>query len=172
LTLQEVNSLFTEIGLRLNQLDAIGQNPEMKGRRVVNLKAGVKPGDAVRVDQAFLLSELASVIIGTTNRIEITDNGDETITISTADALEIPDFSNADHTHQDAAGGAQLDHGLAMTAASLLDDDHPNLHNDARGDARYYTRAQVVSLLTENIDSILCRNGEILIYKEKVLTYG
>lgn len=29
------------------------------------------------------------------------------------------------HTHQDGTQGGQLDHGLAMTGASLLDDDHP-----------------------------------------------
>ena len=117
-------------------------------------------------------TDLVAWILGTTNRIEITDNLDGTVTIKTADALAIIDFTNAGHTHKDAAGGAQLDHGLSMTAASLLDDDHPNLHNDARGDLRYYTQAQVVSLLAANIDSILCRNGEVLTYKGNVLTYG
>jgi hypothetical protein len=37
----------------------------------------------------------------------------------------IGNFTNAAHTHQDAAGGARLDHGAAMVPASLLDDDHP-----------------------------------------------
>lgn len=36
----------------------------------------------------------------------------------------IASFANATHNHQNAAGGGQLDHGLAMTGASLLDDDH------------------------------------------------
>ncbi|MDB4278922.1 hypothetical protein N9917_04910, partial [Deltaproteobacteria bacterium] len=39
--------------------------------------------------------------------------------------LTIGDFTNAAHDHENAAGGGQLDHGLAMVAASLLDDDHP-----------------------------------------------
>ena len=117
-------------------------------------------------------TDLIAWILPTTNRIEITDNLDGTVTISTSDALEITDFTNAAHTHQDAAGGAQLDHGLSMTAASLLDDDHPNLHNDARGDARYYTQAQVDSLVVSGIDSIICRKGEVLTYKGNVLTYG
>lgn len=30
-----------------------------------------------------------------------------------------------------------------LLASSLLNDDHPNLHNDARGDARYYTQTQL-----------------------------
>lgn len=47
----------------------------------------------------------------------------------------IASFANAAHTHQNAAGGGQLDHGLAL--AGLGDDDHPQYHNDARGDARY-----------------------------------
>jgi len=37
-------------------------------------------------------------------------------------------------------GGGTSDHG-ALTG--LDDDDHPQYHNDARGDARYYTKPQV-----------------------------
>lgn len=37
-------------------------------------------------------------------------------------ALKITSFVNAAHTHQNAAGGGQLDHGLALTG--LGDDDH------------------------------------------------
>lgn len=37
-------------------------------------------------------------------------------------------------------GGGTSDHG-ALTG--LGDDDHPHYHNDARGDARYYTKPQV-----------------------------
>jgi hypothetical protein len=40
--------------------------------------------------------------------------------------------------NQSAGGGA--DHGSLTGKA---DDDHPQYHNDARGDARYYTQAQV-----------------------------
>lgn len=36
--------------------------------------------------------------------------------------------------------GGDLDHGALN---GLEDDDHPQYHNDARGDARYYTKAQV-----------------------------
>jgi hypothetical protein len=36
--------------------------------------------------------------------------------------------------------GGDLDHGALN---GLADDDHPQYHNDARGDARYYTKAQV-----------------------------
>jgi hypothetical protein len=99
-------------------------------------------------------TDLFNWIAGTIRRIEITDDLDGTVTIKTADALEIPDFTNAAHTHQNVAGGAQLDHGLAMSAASLLDDDHPQY------------------LKITDFDSILCRNGEVLTYKGNVLTYG
>lgn len=40
--------------------------------------------------------------------------------------------------------GGSLDHG-AMTG--LGDDDHPQYHTDARGDARYFTQAQVTAAL-------------------------
>lgn len=39
-------------------------------------------------------------------------------------------------------GGGTSDHGAL---AGLTDDDHPQYHNDSRGDARYYTKSQVDS---------------------------
>jgi hypothetical protein len=42
------------------------------------------------------------------------------------------------------------DHG-ALTG--LSDDDHPQYHNDARGDARYYTKTQVDTALTGKADA-------------------
>lgn len=49
--------------------------------------------------------------------------------------------SNGDYDIEwsDASGGV-TDHG-ALTG--LSDDDHPQYHTDARGDARYYTKGQV-----------------------------
>lgn len=46
----------------------------------------------------------------------------ETLTNKTLTAPAIADFTSATHTHQNAAGGGQLDHGLALTG--LSDDDH------------------------------------------------
>ena len=40
-------------------------------------------------------------------------------------------------------GGGVTDHG-ALTG--LADDDHPQYHNDTRGDVRYYTKAQIDAL--------------------------
>lgn len=54
------------------------------------------------------------------------------------------DFSTSGHNH---------DHG---TLIGLGDDDHPQYHNDARGDARYYTQSQVNTIsgvLSAEIDS-------------------
>lgn len=46
--------------------------------------------------------------------------------------------------------GGVTDHG-ALTG--LSDDDHPQYHNDARGDARYYTKTQVDTALTGKADA-------------------
>ena len=40
--------------------------------------------------------------------------------------LTLTDFTGATHTHQNSAGGGQLDHGLALTG--LSDDDHTQYH--------------------------------------------
>ncbi len=42
-------------------------------------------------------------------------------------------------------GGGVTDHG-ALTG--LADDDHPQYHNDTRGDARYYTKGEIDTLAT------------------------
>ncbi|HCR55871.1 TPA: hypothetical protein DIV49_02765 [Candidatus Saccharibacteria bacterium] len=48
------------------------------------------------------------------------------------------------------SGGGVTDHG-ALTG--LSDDDHPQYHNDARGDARYYTQSQVDTALSGKSDT-------------------
>ena len=62
LTLNEVNTALLNISLRLNQLDAIGQNPDVKGRTIKNLGAGVENPDAVRLDQVLLANDFNRVI--------------------------------------------------------------------------------------------------------------
>jgi hypothetical protein len=47
------------------------------------------------------------------------------------------------------SGGGSSDHG-ALTG--LGDDDHTQYHNDARGDARYYTQSQTDTLLDDKVD--------------------
>lgn len=46
----------------------------------------------------------------------------QTLTNKTFTAPSISDFTSSQHSHQNAAGGGQLDHGLALTG--LADDDH------------------------------------------------
>lgn len=49
-------------------------------------------------------------------------NAAQTLVAKTLTTPTIGDFTNAAHNHQAAAGGAKLDHGLALNG--LLDDDH------------------------------------------------
>jgi hypothetical protein len=60
------------------------------------------------------------------------------------------------HNHQNAAEGGQLDHGLALTAASLLDDDHPQYIKDseytAKGDVLAGTGAGTFAVETLGSD--------------------
>jgi hypothetical protein len=55
----------------------------------------------------------------------------------------IASFAEANHNHQDGAGGAKLDHGAALDG--LTDDDHTQYYNQARGDARYAPVAKGVT---------------------------
>lgn len=64
-----------------------------------------------------------------------------------------------DYSWQDAAGGGGVsDHG-ALTG--LGDDDHTQYHNDTRGDARYYTQAQVDSSLASKSDTSHSHGGAL-----------
>lgn len=53
---------------------------------------------------------------------EVTLAGAETLTNKTLTTPTIASFTNATHSHTNAAGGGQLDHGAALTG--LSDDDH------------------------------------------------
>lgn len=53
--------------------------------------------------------------------------------------------------HVTVSGGGASDHG-ALTG--LSDDDHPQYHNNARGDVRYYTKSQVDSSLGSKADLV------------------
>ncbi len=58
---------------------------------------------------------------------------------------------NMVHTHQSAAQGATIDHGLAITAASLLDDDHTQYQKESeKGAASGYASLTAGTLVTEN----------------------
>ena len=39
-SISEINRVLQDIGLRLDQVDAIGQDPDVKGRILRNLKSG------------------------------------------------------------------------------------------------------------------------------------
>lgn len=70
-------------------------------------------------------------------RIRLTDTGD-----SYQDWRPITTFISSSW------GSGVTDHG---NLSGLLDDDHPQYHNDARGDARYYTQTQVNTLIAKSV---------------------
>lgn len=59
LNLTSLNNIFHDISVRLNHLEAIGQSPDIKGKRVINFGKGLKDHDGVRRDQVVLIPETA-----------------------------------------------------------------------------------------------------------------
>ena len=51
LTLTAVNNVLRKIGLRLDQLEGVGQKPDFNGARLTNIGQAVQDHDAVRMDQ-------------------------------------------------------------------------------------------------------------------------
>lgn len=54
LNMSDINRVFREISLRINQLEGIGQNIDARGRNIRNLRAGSLNSDVIRLDQALL----------------------------------------------------------------------------------------------------------------------
>lgn len=54
-------------------------------------------------------------------------------------------------------GGGVTDHG-ALTG--LTDDDHAQYHNNTRGDARYYTKAEVDATFSDYLPIIVLDDGD------------
>lgn len=81
----------------------------------------------------------------------------ETVDVSDLTATGTPDdtkYLRGDNTWATPAGGGGgggvTDHG---DLTGLSDDDHPQYHNDARGDARYYTKTQSDTALAAKADA-------------------
>ena len=84
----ELQRILDIIAQRLNYMDADGDDIKFNGKKITDLAVGSANSDAVRKDQIFLLADLASVILGTLNQITVTDNGNETITLSTPQDID------------------------------------------------------------------------------------
>lgn len=83
-------------------------------------------GISAETDPVFLASEAANFAAGDKAKLDGIQAGAQVNNLSDADALDLTDGGEtALHTH---------DHGALN---GLADDDHPQYHNDARGDARY-----------------------------------
>lgn len=64
LTLQAINQALIRIGQRLDRLEGIGQNPDLHGRVITNVGAGVKETDAARKGDVEDVISQVSVIGG------------------------------------------------------------------------------------------------------------
>lgn len=85
----ELNRILESISNRLNLISISGDNIDAGGGKITNLAAGTAETDALRKDQAFLISNLASILLGTTDEITITDNGDNTLTFSLPSQIKL-----------------------------------------------------------------------------------
>lgn len=89
LNLTEINRVLDMIALRLNFMKNDGDDISLNNTKFTNLASAVAAADAVRKDQVTLLSDLAAIILGTTDEITVTDNGDETVTLSLPGAIKL-----------------------------------------------------------------------------------
>lgn len=69
LTLQAINQMLIRIGQRLDKLDGIGQNPDLHGRVITNVGAGVKETDAARKGDVEEVISQVSVLGGSSAKL-------------------------------------------------------------------------------------------------------
>jgi hypothetical protein len=92
------------------------------------------------------------------NKITNATEGDASGEVLTYPVI-ISDFTSAQHDHENATGGGTLDHGTAMTAASLLDNDHPQY---------FQTFVNMIMLTDDNVNPSTYRDGETWVASEVV----
>jgi len=123
----ELQRILDIIAQRLNYMDADGDDIKFNGKKITDLAVGSANSDAVRKDQIFLLADLASVILGTLNQITVTDNGNETITLSTPQDIDV----NADVTFDSLKlNDLTLGSIIFAAASGLISEDNSNFFWD------------------------------------------
>ena|SRR3990172_6577419 len=138
LDISQLNLIFNMLADRIDELEGRRGTPtfksdiDMEGNKITDLATAVADSDGLRKDQLD------------------TD-------IDTHEAATDPHIGyrleSADHNHQSTGAQAgQLDHGLAMTAASMLDNDHP----------------QYALTDGSNID-IVCFEDEVICHEDNVV---
>ena len=85
--------------------------------------------DNITIDGATIISDTGAISFGDEN---LTTTG-------TFTGINVTSGADPGHTHTGAS--LTIDHGADLLG--LSDDDHTQYHNDARGDARYYTEAEL-----------------------------
>ena len=105
--------------------------------------------DAIPTESFTLRDNLAgsAILLGI---ITAKSNGTDLSDTADAEFLYATKFGDTSALTGGGGGSGVTDHG-ALTG--LADDDHTQYHNDTRGDARYYTQAQVDSGLSGKSDT-------------------
>jgi hypothetical protein len=111
LSISEINRCLQDIGLRLDQLGAVGQHPDMKGKALVNLGTGISGRQSVRYSQ---LPTLLNTIVTGGTAISITIDEDA-ITI----ALKIKPATGLDADDDGLFIDIKAASGLAVDADGL-----------------------------------------------------
>lgn len=126
-----------------------------------NIVAAIKAlYDLLTGDEAFTVDALLKVAATHNVKVQLGDNAGATkLSVLDSDGAEVASidsngnitgaFAISDHAHNGVAGdGGQLDHGTALIAASLLDDDHTQYQLESeKGAANGYAELDASALV-------------------------
>jgi len=125
LSINEINRVLQDIGLRLDQAGAIAQNPDFKGRRIVNIRRALNPDDGVRKDQAVMVSDIAGLLLAGT-AIEVSYNSTTltwTVSVKIKDDNGLASDGNGIYVKRKADYGIDVDaDGLKLLKQSHIAD--------------------------------------------------
>lgn len=110
----------------------------------------VHKADGTLKDNVVSESALASAVQTKLNASSSLDGLSDVATTGASDGQSLVYQNGSWIPAMVTTGGGVTDHG-ALTG--LTDDDHSQYHNDARGDARYYTQAQINTSLSGKVDT-------------------
>ena len=155
---RELQRILDDISRRLNFMTPDGDNINMQGTKFVNLTSGTADEDSLRKDQVFLLENLASIILGTTDEITIAVS-EGVATISLPGSIKL-DGATPSRILATNASRKTVSTNLANWIAGTADE--LDIADDADGSVTLSISDAFLTSIVTHEGAVIVHNGEVV----------